>query len=508
MIRRALVECSTYTMNNIGDKAMLAALSQRLYERFPGIELHIVTCDPQGIREVIPDAVPFQISERVQWSFFRRIFKGYNNLDDFVETAETDYALRQIYGDEARIQFEALRANDSERGWADLKKLIEKIDFAIVMGGGYFSDAFPYHTHGIFETLDTAMLAGKPAFIMGAGFEPVKNIPLRRAASAVLPRLSLIGTREEKVSRSVLDEFGVHAERILFLGDEALMLSHNVALKPLGNDLGINYRLASYANTEGVNNDVLARTIATTVKKLQANLRPLPISLYAPSDPDAIRKLLELVDIPSDGGVNIKTPEQLIRETQNCRVVVTGSYHAAVFAFAQGIPAVMLANTLHYITKMQGLADQFGGTVIQISDPELDEKLAKAIEDEWLNADDRREKRLQTVQKLVEANQHAYDKLAEIVNTPLLDQQSIASSWPDFTNSPKAMLLLSQITEEFAEQSASLAYHAEERLKQIHILNEQLALKSARLQELGSEIIALCKRKIVRLMRKLGRPLL
>ena len=46
----------------------------------------------------------------------------------------------------------------------------------------------------------------------------------------------------------------------------------------------------------------------------------------------------------------------VIERVGECRVVVTGSYHGAVFALAQGIPVVALVKSPYYVNKMAGLA--------------------------------------------------------------------------------------------------------------------------------------------------------
>ena len=43
-----------------------------------------------------------------------------------------------------------------------------------------------------------------------------------------------------------------------------------------------------------------------------------------------------------------------------CRVLITGSYHAGVFALAQGVPSICVAQSQYYVDKFVGLADQFG----------------------------------------------------------------------------------------------------------------------------------------------------
>jgi polysaccharide pyruvyl transferase WcaK-like protein len=70
-------------------------------------------------------------------------------------------------------------------------------------------------------------------------------------------------------------------------------------------------------------------------------------------------------------------------------VVVTGAYHAAVFALAQGVPAVVLAANEDYFEKFRGLANQFdvGCRIVSLSIPSLARDLAAAIDVTWEEAD-------------------------------------------------------------------------------------------------------------------------
>ena len=55
---------------------------------------------------------------------------------------------------------------------------------------------------------------------------------------------------------------------------------------------------------------------------------------------------------------------------------MTGAYHAAVFALAQGIPVVCLSNSPYYLAKFQGLEDLFGVgcTIVTLSEPDFADK--------------------------------------------------------------------------------------------------------------------------------------
>ena len=53
----------------------------------------------------------------------------------------------------------------------------------------------------------------------------------------------------------------------------------------------------------------------------------------------------------SFGWQRFDSPMQMIRKIQRCRLIVTGSYHPAVFALAKGIPAIALVKSVTYINN-------------------------------------------------------------------------------------------------------------------------------------------------------------
>jgi colanic acid/amylovoran biosynthesis protein len=102
---------------------------------------------------------------------------------------------------------------------------------------------------------------------------------------------------------------------------------------------------------------------------------------------------------------------------QRCRVVVVGSYHAAVFALSMGIPAVMIAAREHYAQKLHGLAHQFGvGCQVELaSHPELAMRLQAAIESAWTCAPGTRVTLLAAARNQVVASEAAYERLFELM---------------------------------------------------------------------------------------------
>jgi colanic acid/amylovoran biosynthesis protein len=147
-------------------------------------------------------------------------------------------------------------------------------------------------------------------------------------------------------------------------------------------------------------------------------LIPVPIArLDRESDARSIRQILAGYDDGSDGGQNLGSPLKVIKQVARCRVVVTGSYHAGVFALSQGIPVVGLVKSPYYADKFLGLADQFGAgcQVIFLDEEQFREKLAEAIDTAWRAAEHVRLPLLEAAKRQIEVGWDAYRRVYELV---------------------------------------------------------------------------------------------
>ena len=183
--------------------------------------------------------------------------------------------------------------------------------------------------------------------------------------------------------------------------------------------------MVSIANYSSINQEslgIVRSTLQDIAKKKDSPLVSIPILRYhidpnAESDIKTIQQILAGFDNVFDQGNNLDTPLKVIEQVGHCRIVITGSYHAGVFALAQGIPVVTLAKSQYYIDKFQGLADQFGVgcDVILLGDQEFAEKLASSIHQLWESAEILRPQLLEAAQQQIELGQTAYQRLYEIV---------------------------------------------------------------------------------------------
>ena len=130
-----------------------------------------------------------------------------------------------------------------------------------------------------------------------------------------------------------------------------------------------------------------------------------------------LRDLLEGIG-ESDGGAALQTPRDVIRRVGTCRVVVTGSYHGAVFALSQGIPVVAIVKSRYYLQKMAGVAHEFGTGchIVNLDDDDVSTRLSEAISRAWAEADGVREPLLQSAVDQIRRGRSAYARLRDLVS--------------------------------------------------------------------------------------------
>jgi polysaccharide pyruvyl transferase WcaK-like protein len=115
----------------------------------------------------------------------------------------------------------------------------------------------------------------------------------------------------------------------------------------------------------------------------------------------------------SQDGLPIDRPEAVIRQIQRCRLVVTGSYHAGVFALASGIPTVGLAKSAYYVDKFLGLSSLFGEgcQTVLLNDQDFQTKLESSITDLWARAERVRPYLLAEAESQIRLGHKAYERL-------------------------------------------------------------------------------------------------
>ena len=422
---KILIDQSGYHLKNLGDVAMLQATVARLSSLWPSASIQVLTTDPERLNFCCPQTKPLLPSGRQIW-FLPLSTRAYkfipNKLASNLESQLRDYSPSLV---RSMIEFKLRKIPKQAQEFEIFMQSIDDADLVIASGGGYITDSFENHAISVLETLRLATKFGKPTAMLGQGVGPVANPRILNQAKKVLFSVDVIGLREQKAGMPLLKSMGIPHNKITVTGDDAIELAYKARREELGNGIGVNLR---YANYSGISQEVF-ETVRSALHHVAHHkgvpLIPTPISFYGLErngyyeEPDSvsIQKLLQGYDDDSDGGESLDNVSKLIQQVGCCRVVVTGSYHAGVFALSQGIPVIGLAKSEYYLNKFLGLADQFGVgcEVILLKGQQLREKLVNSISTAYDLSEKFRPQLLAAAQTQVQLGQMAYKQIYELV---------------------------------------------------------------------------------------------
>ena len=265
--------------------------------------------------------------------------------------------------------------------------------------------------------VEAALQRGIKVALVGQGMGPLNDLDVISWAKRVLPKVSLISLRGGRGGLDLLDSLQVAASKVLTTGDEAIELAYEARAGQPGDAVGINLRVAAYADVNSNHAEQVGAVVQEFARLHSVPILPIPIAFHEwASDQQAIREMLAGVDDKSDGGLSLNTPLKVMKQVSHCRLVVTGAYHAAVFALAQGIPVVCLSNSAYYSAKFQGLEDLFGSgcEAVMLSDRNLSNKLPAAMERMWSFASAVRGSLQEAARRQIEASRDAYGRIQDL----------------------------------------------------------------------------------------------
>jgi colanic acid/amylovoran biosynthesis protein len=422
---RILIEPSDFTYGNVGDLAMLQVAYSRLRALWPEAHIQILTADPDALALFCPAAEPIDIIGRQsllgEGYLFGPSFKRLpTQLLAWLRNFEQYLRRRWPQITRRLLRLKMMTKGTDTQAVQEFLATIADADLVVVSGMGGITDAFPEFASELLDVLDSAIHYKKTVVMFGQGIGPLDNQDLLVRARSVLPHVNFIALRESRAGIALLERLGVRRENIITTGDDAISLSHSSYIDNLGPGIGINIRSSSYSNIDSEIIYKIRATIQATAKRYRAPLVPVPISHKDKgSDDAAIRSITHGYDSILNADEELDTPLKVIEQIQNCRIVITGSYHAAVFALAQGLPTVALARSRYYVDKFLGLAEQFGGgggcQVVLVDDTKMPEQLATAIEEAWTIADQVRPKLLEAAKHQMKLSELAYRRVYEML---------------------------------------------------------------------------------------------
>ncbi len=289
-------------------------------------------------------------------------------------------------------------------------RAVRGADLVLLTGTGAMTDAFARHTVHVLETLEVGQAAGAVTAATGQGLGPLEEPVLVQRAAAALRGAELLTLREPLLGAQLLTAWGVDPQRWTVTGDDALALLDHQLGPAAGPAVGVCLRRAPYAQ---VDDQTLHRTrdvVRSFADGAAALITGLPVSRHPhEDDADALDGLVESSDGP-------RSPDALIELVRGCRTVLTGSYHAAVFALGSGVPVVALAGSAYYVHKFAGLSALFGDACQTVAPgPHLAQDLRAALEASWELGAPERAALCAAAGRQVAASEAAYAEIFQLV---------------------------------------------------------------------------------------------
>ena len=410
---------------NVGDISMLQVAVDRLHDLFPNARNNGLTESSENLLRFCPDATPLDNRGRALW-FSDGVVPGrYRNLTpgrvvNFLVQVKRTIRLRFPALLRALLMKRLMRQNRSKDAESveAFTRALQKADLVVICGAGGFYDGCQAWNMDILDLIEASSQRNIPAVLLGQGFGPLTNPLVLKRAAKILPLASFITLRGGRGSLDLLRLIGIPESKVQTTGDEALELAYASRSRECGQALGINIRFLASAWTDQNDLESIRPVLHEFARRHNVLLIPLPIAIHLGTRDDlAIKQLLIGFDEQSNGGENLDTPLKVIKQAARCRVVVTGAYHAAVFALGQGIPVVALAKSDYFAKKLLGLEDQFGEgcQTILLTEPDLPARLQNAIEKAWQNFDRLREPLQALTLKQIELSRRSYDRLRDLV---------------------------------------------------------------------------------------------
>jgi polysaccharide pyruvyl transferase WcaK-like protein len=383
-----VVDNGGYDMQNLGDLATLQTAITRIVEYDPDATVVVLTGAAADLGRFVPRATALSVQSRESWyrapalPVVRKLLPA--SLAERSWDTESWFKLHFPRAAALLMRTRAALRQVEIAGAMQYFSAIRDADIVVATGGGYIADSFRRHAGLVLDTMKLAQSLGKPTAMFGQGIGPLRDKSLRMKAGQVFPRLRALGLRDSLTSLKIAKSLRVPQERLYITGDDAIELAlERDGPTPARDCIGVNVRRARYAGNVEERFPAIGRLLKEMAGTHHAQLVALPIDLNGKNgDLASIEQLCDLDISERRLALDIKSPEDVIRQIGRCKAVIAGSYHAAVFALAQGIPVVGLVGSEYYAEKFYGLAGLFeaGCTVQLLDSPKLIDELRSALQ--------------------------------------------------------------------------------------------------------------------------------
>jgi polysaccharide pyruvyl transferase WcaK-like protein len=415
-----LFEPSEYRFLNAGDSAMTQVAISRFCSMWPKAEIRVLTSHPELLPDYSPRVSPLANAGRLLWL-------AENLFPLPLARARCKSWSRSLSIRQPEIARRVRDLRYGRPGPHDGQMVEEFLTAArnasvfVVAGMGGITSAFHDYTVMMLDTLALVQALKVPTVLFGQGIGPLDD-DLRERAADVLRKVDYIALREGRHGPALLRAWAVPEERWSVTGDDAVELALGHRRQPIGRAIGVNLRVSNYsAVSEGIVAQ-LREPLLQIASELGAPLRVIPISRL-PDESDAVQveRLLDgyaRLECPDSA---VDSPLRVIEEIGHCRIVITGSYHAGVFALSQGIPVIGLAASDYYQWKFDGLTHQFGEgcRLLRLDTPTLALDLRTMFRELWDGAADLRPVLLSAAERQQRASRSAYAHVGNLLRQRL-----------------------------------------------------------------------------------------
>jgi polysaccharide pyruvyl transferase WcaK-like protein len=433
---RILFDQVVYDMRNKGNVALLQVALDRIHNFWPDASLEVLTLSPHLLKLYWPTAQPIEPDGLVDWQKNRRrnellhkivpksIWRLMFELREEIWRRRSPRTPKLVTPTQPIVntkfsKYDNLdREADEKKQYENYSKLVEGAGLFIATGAQYMSDVLKKDALKVLERLEAAIDKDIPTAMVGQGIGPINDPELTSRARCVLPRINLIFVRDNTSSPQLLTSLGVDSSRIYMTGDDAIEMAYEARANSLRNGIGVGWRVAHYTEVDDHHLEIVRTVLNQAAQKYRARLIAVPISHSAHElDDQFIQQLTSRHSDLWHWQRRFDPPIEIIRKVGKCRLVVAGTFHAVVFALAQGIPAIGLAKSEMYMEKFLGLIDQFGPgiQVVNLDDNQLQERLENAINSAWYSAEQIRPQLLEAARVQILRGHSAYHKLYQLV---------------------------------------------------------------------------------------------
>lgn len=403
---RILIDHGQYDHRNLGDNAMLQSCVARLETEWPDAEIMVITNSSDRLEQCCPTVVGVGLAY-ADIPVLNLLPRSIRLLLEFISQIIALHVWRPS----------STRSRRRVKPRSVLQA-IRAADLVVASGGGYITDVFAANATRVLGVLQVAQSLGKSTAMFGQGLGPITRPSLQKSARTVFPRLSVLGLREDRIGPDLARSLGAAPSILTVTGDDTLedIVDRGRAS---GDAIGVNIRVADYAGVDPVNAAIISDLIVKSAVEYGVRVIGLPVSRQpADSDFNAIQEFSRR----TEGRINLilddlDSPAELATAASKCRIIVTGSYHGAVFGLAQGIPAICLTKSAYYDGKFNGLKSLFpvGCFVVSLADDGFAARLSEAIDNAWRLPISTRDKIRESALGQREVGRQAYRKFRETV---------------------------------------------------------------------------------------------